>query len=248
MSKDCFNLDKIASALEGLEETIIYKLIDRAQFALNESIYQKGKSGFAGFDDLSLFEIRLKYQEEIDSIFGRFAVPEERPYFKKLPAPQRALNPENSGFPYYDFDIVNQSIEIYSSYMELARRICVPEDDGQYGSSAEHDVFVFQAISRRIHYGALYVAESKFLERPKQYTKLIMEKDTEGLTDLLTRAEVERRILTRVREKADIIQKTINIKVRKKIDAGITLDYYRDTIIPLTKKGEILYLLNRPIS
>ena len=38
-------LDTIAAHLEGLEETIISKLIDRAQFAQNLVVYEQGKSG-----------------------------------------------------------------------------------------------------------------------------------------------------------------------------------------------------------
>jgi len=53
------NLDKIATDLEGLEETIIARLIDRAQFRRNRLAYQPGKSGFKGETELSLFALRL---------------------------------------------------------------------------------------------------------------------------------------------------------------------------------------------
>ena len=53
------DLDKIATDLEGLEETIIARLIDRAQFRRNRPTYQPGKSGFTGEGALSLFALRL---------------------------------------------------------------------------------------------------------------------------------------------------------------------------------------------
>ena len=53
------DLKLIAARLEGLEETIISKLIDRAQFHVNKIIYNPGASGFAGDTEASLFQIRL---------------------------------------------------------------------------------------------------------------------------------------------------------------------------------------------
>ena len=83
------NLSTIAAQLEGLEETIIQKLIDRAQFAANAAAYRPGESGFASAGDKSLFDLRLRYQEEMDAAFGRFKVPEERPFHSDLPDPHR---------------------------------------------------------------------------------------------------------------------------------------------------------------
>ena len=40
------DLNIIATMLEGLEEAIIARLIDRAQFRANEVIYLPGQSGF----------------------------------------------------------------------------------------------------------------------------------------------------------------------------------------------------------
>ena len=73
-------LHLIAAQLEGLEETIITKLIDRAQFKANLVAYEAGKSGFDGAENESLFDLRLRYHEEMDAYFGRFCVPEERPF------------------------------------------------------------------------------------------------------------------------------------------------------------------------
>jgi chorismate mutase len=78
-------IDTIAARLEGLEETNISKLIDRAQFCVNKRIYRPGESGFEGENKRSLFLLRLFFHEKIDAQFGRFCVPEERPFFSLLP-------------------------------------------------------------------------------------------------------------------------------------------------------------------
>ncbi len=99
-----------------------------------------------------------------------------------------------------------------------------------YGSALEHDVMALQAISRRVHYGAIYVAESKFnsqekLLRPliKQWQEscnnsnykygeyLINNKDEaieyqERILDLIIRPEIEKNILQRVYDKTLTIQ------------------------------------------
>ena len=51
--------------------------------------------------------------------------------------------------------------------------------------------------------------------------------------------------MSRVREKTVSIQTAVNPIVRKVIDPDIVVDFYRNSIIPITKEGEVLYLLNR---
>jgi len=239
------DLNNIASRLEGLEETIIFKLIDRGQWCENTIAYTNGKSGFVSEKTRSLFELRLYYHEEMDAKFGRFCVPEERPFSSGLPSPKRDVNLPDSGLYIDDYNIVNLSHDILDSYKNLLTRICPQGDDGQYGSSVEHDVYAVQAIARRIHYGAFYVAESKFQSDPKGYSKLIADNDVDGMMEKLTRKDVEERILERVKNKVESAQSKTSQLVRNVIDPQIFMDYYRDFLIPLTKQGEILYLLNR---
>lgn len=239
------DLNKIATDLEGLEETIIARLIDRAQFRRNRLAYQPGKSGFKGETELSLFALRLKFQEEMDACFGRFAVPEERPFNKNLPDAKRIVRLPDNCLQLSDYNAVNLTDKILESYVKLVPQICAVGDDAQDGSSVEHDVYAFQAISRRIHYGAMYVGETKYLSDPATYRKAVETKDTRTLETLLTRPEVEQRILRRVHEKVAIIQAAAKVNTRITIDPGVVRQYYAAYIIPLTKEGEILYLLNR---
>lgn len=238
------DLPAIAAFLEGLEESIIYKLLDRAQFSRNHAAYRPASSGFAAWPHLSLLEVRLRMQEEMDARFGRFLIPEERPFTSSLPASERVMTPRVS-FPVDDPACISQNRPMYRAYMELLDRICQEGDDGQYGSSVEHDVFALQAIARRIHYGSFHVAEAKYTAEPAKYAALVAAGDDGGLMAALTRKEVEERILQRVRRKVDELQSLVNPLVRRTIDAELVLGFYRDTVIPLTKAGELAYLKHR---
>jgi chorismate mutase len=242
---DRFDLTKISALLEGLEETIIFKLIDRAQFRRNPTVYEKGKSGFDGAHNESLFTLRLRHQEKMDALFGRFCVPEERPFCTHLPGSRRKLSIPRTGLTLGDINAVNLGAMILDLYLDLVPRVCINGDDGHYGSSVEHDVYALQAIARRIHYGALYVAESKYRSDPKRYGAMIRAADAQGILALLTRREVEETIAARIREKVEQTQARVNRKIRHVIDPDIILQFYRDCIIPLTKEGEVMYLIQR---
>ena len=244
--------DSIAAHLEGLEETIISKLIDRVQFCINDRIYRPGESGFEGEKRQSLFHLRLLFQEKMDARFGRFCVPEERPFNHRLPREQRRVALPPTGLHIGNLNAVNLMRDIVTRYQELVTAICRNGDDGQYGSSVEHDVYAVQAISRRIHYGSLYVAESKFREREAHYTALVAARPEKedaiaAITEQLTRAEVEDKILNRVRDKVAAAQVNVNTKVRMLVDPNTVADFFKSAIIPLTKRGEALYMLQRSI-
>lgn len=238
-------LDIVAATLEGLEDTIIFKLLDRAQFAVNRSVYLPGLSGFESEQGRSLFEIRLRWQEEMDSQFGRFIVPEEMPFTKGLPSPKRRMNLPDTGLCSSAVNKVDLTPLILERYHGLLENICRSGDDGHYGSSVEHDIYALQALSRRIHYGSLYVAECKYRENRQQYQEFIHTGNRAAILELLTRKEVEERIIGRVRDKLAYAQEHVNETVRTRIDPEIILTLYRDTVIPLTKEGEVAYLLSR---
>jgi chorismate mutase len=239
------DLNHVAAHLEALEETIISKLIDRAQFRENPIVYEAGKSGFAGEATRCLFDVRMHYHEQMDALFGRFCVPEERPFCRTLPEPLRKVTLPDTGLHIDDFDKVNYTAQIRTRYVELAARLCRPGDDGQYGSSVEHDVYAIQAISRRIHYGAFYVAECKYRSAPEQFGALVEQLDIDMIGKLLTRQEVEDRIISRVAQKTIEMQKAVNPELRHVINPELIVHFYRETVIPLTKLGEIDYLLHR---
>jgi chorismate mutase len=238
-------IETIAETLEALEETIILRLIDRAQFKANQIAYERGKSGFQGEKVKSLFELRLRYHEEMDAVFGRFLFPEERPFNRDLPEARRKVYGVPTSLDLPDYNAVNLTSEVKARYLSLVPRICRDGDDGQYGSSTEHDVYALQAISRRIHYGAMFVAESKYRLDRQVYDGLIRRNDRQGIGNHLTRPEVEEQICRRVVIKTDKIQAEANRRIRTLIRPEVVRDFYRNTVIPLTKEGEVLYLLHR---
>ncbi len=240
-----FDLDLIAARLEALEETIIHRFIDRAQFANNEAAYLPKYSGFAGAEDSSLFQVRLEAQERLDAEFGRYVVPEERPYTSALPEPRRQVLLPDTGIALIQYDCINQTAKICSAYLQSLVTLCPSGDDGQYGSSVEHDVSALQAIARRVHYGALYVAESKYRRSPDLYRELIRSADAAELLRRLTRPEVEDAVVARLAAKVEHLQAHVNRSIRRIVEPELLVEFYRDVVIPLTKAGQVAYLLRR---
>ena len=239
-----FQLDRIASILEGLEESIVYKLLDRAQFARNPGAYSESESGFPEYPGESLLDVRLKFQEDMDARFGRFEVPEERPFTSKLPVATRSVK-DLPVFPLSSLDVISQSAGIKRAYLRLLDDLCANGSDGHLGSSVEHDVAALQAIARRIHFGALYVSEAKFRADPVHYEDLATRGNKDAILQALTRSVVEQKIIQRVGAKVDSIQMQVNHSVRRKIEPRVILDFYQNVVIPLTKEGEVAYLLSR---
>lgn len=242
---EMLSLSHIAARLEALEETIIMRFLDRAQFAINREAYLPGRSGFEGAGDESLFDLRLAAQERMDAEFGRFMVPEERPVSEPLPDPRRTVHLPDLPLRINDPDVVRRSPQIRDAYLAVIPALCEDDDDGQYGSAVEHDVYTIQAIARRVHYGALYVAEAKYRERTDEYRRAARAGDRETLLSMLTREDVEARILERLEKKVRDLQVDANTEVRRVIGPEVIVSFYRETIIPLTKSGQISYLLER---
>lgn len=244
MSVD-LKLDVIAARLASLEETLIYKLLDRAQFAGNPGAYQPGQSRFVPAEASSLFELRLLFQETLDTQFGRYRIPEERPFHQGLPAARRSPPLAETGLVIADLETINVTGAIRKAYLGLVPLLCGDGDDGQWGSSVEHDVICLQALGRRIHYGSLYVAETKFREAPDKFQALVSGRDDAGLMAAITRAEVEERVLARVGAKVEAVQSVSDPALRRLVDPAVVVDFFRHAIIPLTKEGEIRYLYQR---
>ncbi|KAJ3716847.1 chorismate mutase [Lentinula raphanica] len=284
---DPLSLEHIRSVLIRLEDTIIFGLIERAQFAHNPRIYQRAafqelkNIGFEG----SWLEWFLKETETFHAKARRYTSPDEYPFTSGLPEP--VLPPLQ--FPRILFpNKINANASILSFYVRyivprITRRatLCLAaskrikgilgdeeyEDDGNYGSAATIDVEVLQAISKRVHYGK-FVSESKFLENPAAFIPHILKPNRSKLDELITKPEVERKLLVRLRAKAatyaqdldlDHFSNGINNGEVKgngvnghglngnsaKIEVDGVVDLYESYIIPLTKEVEVDYLLHR---
>ncbi|KAJ6559152.1 chorismate mutase [Mycena vulgaris] len=307
--EDPLSLDRIRGVLTRLEDTIIFSLIERAQFAQNTRIYQRG-----AFPELTAVGFQGSWLEwflkEIETFHGMDLHPcpvlilfnvgpskrkrdgtlDEYPFSADLPDP--VLPPLK--FPEILFpNSVNANPSILSFYIRtivprITRRATVAlaaskrangitgddefEDDGNYGSAATIDVEVLQSISKRVHYGQCnisqrnilteyvagkFVSESKFQENPAAFIPHIQERNRPALEALITKPEVERKLLQRLQKKAATYAQDFapdgefkrdadgNVDVTGKIDVDGVVELYESFIIPLTKEVEVDYLLNR---
>ncbi|KAI0771390.1 chorismate mutase [Irpex lacteus] len=247
------DLDVIRGILTRLEDTIIFALIERAQFAHNPRAYERGafqELKDIGFDK-SWLEWFLKETESFQAKARRFTSPDEYPFtpITELPAPVlKSVAYPSVLYP----NKVNVNPSIYSFYdhppsnshaFRLKRSKGVKgddeyEDDGNYGSAATIDVEVLQAISKRVHY------------EPSRLHPHILNPNREALEALITKPEVERKLLQRLRKKALVYAQDFAPDGEPrgdaaKIDVDGVVELYESYIIPLTKEVEVDYLLAR---
>ncbi|RDX90289.1 Chorismate mutase 1, chloroplastic, partial [Mucuna pruriens] len=244
-------LDHIRHTLIRLEDSIIFSLLERAQYCYNEDTYDPDAFTMDGFHG-SLVEYMLMETEKLHAKVGRYKSPDEHPFFQDgLPEPM--LPPLQ--YPQVLHPIAD-SININEKVWSLYFRVLIPQivkqgDDGNSGSTAVCDVMCLQALSKRIHYGK-YVAEAKFQASPDAYKPAIIAQDKDRLMELLTYPEVEEAIKRRVDMKTKTYgqEVVINMKEQRtepvyKINPNLVADLYGDWIMPLTKEVQVAYLLRR---
>jgi len=238
-------LENIRNVLIRQEETIIFALVERAQFKQNKIIYEKGGIELPNFDG-SFLDYLLRGTEALHATIRRYTSPDEHPFFKDLPEP---LLPAEI----YDYPIKKTNVNINDKIKEIYLNKIIPSmceqgDDGQYGSSAVCDVNALQALSKRIHCGK-FVAESKFLSDKEEFIALINAKDKAAIMNKITNKAVEEKLLKRVKLKAATYGKEIGAENtsndKLKISPQLVADIYEKWIIPLTKEVEVEYLLER---
>lgn len=245
-------LDSIRHSLIRQEDSIIFSLLERAQFCYNPNTYDKN----VFTKDASLVEFMLKETEKLHAQVGRYRSPDEHPFFSEdLPEPMlppmqypKVLHPIA--------DSININDKIWGMYFSrLLPRLVKEGDDGNCGSSAVCDTICLQALSKRIHYGK-FVAEAKFQEAPDVYEPAIKAQDGNQLMQLLTYESVEAAIMQRVEAKAKVygqevicgIESTNKIETSSpsyKIKPKLVADLYGKWIMPLTKEVQVAYLLRR---
>ncbi|KAJ1956327.1 chorismate mutase aro7 [Dispira parvispora] len=258
-------LPELRNTLIRLEDTIIFGLIERCQFKHNDIIYQPGAFQFATGYKGSFLQNFLWELEKVHAKVRRYQSPDEYPFFQDLPEPilppldyPEILHPNE----------ININDKIYNMYThDIVPQACAPGDDKNYGSSATRDIECLHALSKRIHYGK-FIAEAKFQD-PKyhdKYVQLIRSKDNQGIYDLLTNLEVEKKLLRRLHRKAMVYGQDLDEEVPSpypnddppslhssfsslsqpsKINADLVVQLYEQYVIPLTKEVEVEYLLQR---
>ncbi|KAF7977795.1 hypothetical protein HWV62_281 [Athelia sp. TMB] len=268
LAGDPLSLDRIRAILTRLEDTIIFSLIERAQFAHDPKIYQRG--AFKELRDLgfegSWLEWFLKETETFHAKARRYTSPDEYPFTSDLPDPvlpslsfpkilyPNKVNANPSILSFYTRSIVPRITRRATLTLAAKKRASgilgddEYEDDGNYGSAATIDVEVLQAVSKRVHYGK-FVSESKFVDHPSAFIPHIQKPNRPALEALITKPEVEQSLLLRLRKKAEIYAQNFaaegEASASTKIDVDGVVDLYESYIIPLTKEIEVDYLLQR---
>jgi chorismate mutase len=251
-----FDLSAIRDALARQEETIVFSVIERGQYTLNAQVYTRGElsltPGDAQFPHDSFFEHFLYQTEQLHSRLGRYRAQDlEHAFFaaRSLPTPALSKTPtEPWGQPLAP-NSININDEILSVYVEqVAPRISLKAgegDDGHCGSTCVCDIALIQALSHRVHYGKL-VAETKFRAETERFQALIKAQDAAGIMQALTNEAVEKQVIERVRIKAARYGRSEDEGGGAfKVDPQIIADVFRDIIIPLNKKVQVQYLLQR---
>lgn len=235
-------LESIRSNLIRQEETIIFSLIERAQFGKNLKIYTDTGIHIPDYNG-SFLSYMMEEMERVFARVRRYTAPDEHPFTKNLPEPFLTAM-------VYDWPIKQTAININDKILtiyvdEIIPLICEKNDDHNYGSACVNDFTVLQALSKRIHYGK-YVAESKYLGDIEGYKKLIEARDEEGIMEKLTNMQVEEKLLERVKIKTRTYgQEPETVNPIMKIQPDVISKIYKDFIIPLTKDVEVEYLLQR---
>lgn len=246
------SLPHIRYQLIRLEDTVIFHLIERAQFPYNSSIYVAGAIPIPG-SALSFSDWVLREQERVQSRIRRFQSPDEYPFFED--AMEELILPPMEYPKILWENTVNVNGELKSRYVrDILPGVCPkPEREERkreaqenYGSAATADVACLQSLSRRVHFGK-FVAESKFLENPELFVKLIKAADRKGIDDAITNSAVEKKVLERLRLKAEMYGTDPNMDAQapRKIDVDAVVAMYKDHVIPLTKVVEVEYLMER---
>jgi chorismate mutase len=90
-----------------------------------------------------------------------------------------------------------------------------------------------------------FVSESKFVEDPATFIPLILQRNYDALHALITKPDVEKKLLLRLQKKAATYAQDIvdgdskDVGKANKIDVDGVVDLYESYIIPLTKEVEV---------
>jgi chorismate mutase len=228
------------------EETIIFALIERAQFRTNDLIYVPNAFLIPGFQG-TFSQYLLSELEKVYATVRRYTSPDEHAFSPLSVLPQPLLPALCFPSTLVENDI-NFNADVQRVYREsIVPAICEEGDDQNYGSAAACDVACLQALSKRVHYGK-FIAEAKYASDPEKYGRLARAGDRDALWALLSDANVERDLLARVENKA----RNYGVDVTHggtgdvyKVEPRRIMEIYQDFIIPLTKVVEVEYLLVR---
>ncbi|XVE83733.1 hypothetical protein DITRI_Ditri16bG0109900 [Diplodiscus trichospermus] len=137
-------LEAVRHSLIRQEDSIIFSLLERAQYCYNADTYDPDAFSMEGFNG-SLVEYMLRETERLHAQVGRYKSPDEHPFFPdELPDPMLPpLQYPQVLHPIADsININNQVWEMY--FRNLIPRLVKKGDDGNCGSTAVCDTMCLQ--------------------------------------------------------------------------------------------------------
>ncbi|KAG5237224.1 hypothetical protein OIU76_012013 [Salix suchowensis] len=250
-SSQTLTLDAIRKSLILQEDSIIFNLLLRAQYAYNANTYNDGALCIGSFHG-SLVKFIAKETEKLHAQAGRYRSPDEHPFFPENLPPSMLLPSQHPKVLHPCADSININEMVWNMYFtDLLPKLAKAGDDDNCGSAAVCDTVCLQALSRRIHYGK-FVAEAKFQESTAEYEAAIKVQDRARLMELLTYETVEAAVKKRVEMKTrkygqegSITQQEGAADPIYKVEPHLVAQLYEDWIMPLTKEVEVEYLLRR---
>ncbi|XP_073018903.1 chorismate mutase 1, chloroplastic-like isoform X3 [Primulina eburnea] len=214
-----YTLEGIRNSLIQQEDSIIFSLVERAQFCYNAETYDSNSSldGFQG----SLVEYIVRETEKLHAKVGRYKSPDEHPFFPDdLPEPilppleyPKVLQPAA--------EAININVQIWEMYFRsLLPRLVKEGDDGNYGSAATCDIICLQDRAQLMDLLTHPAVEEAVKRRVEQKTRRFgQELTVDGGEDATNPVY--------------------------KINPCLVAELYDNWIMPLTKQVQVEYLLRR---
>ncbi|RHY35344.1 hypothetical protein DYB32_000217 [Aphanomyces invadans] len=242
-------LDDYRNVLIRQEETIIFALIERAQFPRNTAIYRKRadaaesllsfKGKYHSFEG-SFLEFMLSETERLHALNRRYTSPDEHAFFPSF-LPDPILPPLD-----YQTVLMPNTININDQIMSVYLEKLLPHITQDIDDHTTVGILDISTLGP-----SRFIAEAKF--QTERYTKLILNNDAEGIMDALTNLAVEDKVVMRVRFKASTYGQDIDGSTTHdatsfehcKVDPQVIADLYRNFVMPLTKQVQVTYLLQR---
>ncbi|MDE1865378.1 MAG: hypothetical protein KGH94_01925 [Candidatus Micrarchaeota archaeon] len=232
-------LPEIRSRLGRCEAGIVLAFSERAEHPSNSRMYLRGELG--GIEMLtsgqSFSESYMTDREVLDRIYGRFRDNRQHPFFPHVANQRLAYLREATKDPVPRG--ANKNAEIRRAYFKALKLLCREGDDGQYGESATADLDCLERLSFRVHYGDV-VAERKLQDNPDLFRPLILADDWQGVKSALRDTNVEAAVIDRVSKKCLMYGVPDNV-------SRVIVDFYADTVIPVTVAVEVEYLKRRKL-
>ncbi|EXB38040.1 Chorismate mutase [Morus notabilis] len=217
---DNLTLDAIRYSLIRQEDSIIYNLLERAQYCYNADTYDPNAFSMDGFHG-SLVEYMVKETEKLHAQVGRYKSPDEHPFFP-VGLPEPLLPPMQYPQVLHPVaDSININNKVWNMYFkDLIPRLVKEGDDGNYGSTAVCDTMCLQ-------------------DKDKLMALLTYPSVEEAIKN-----RVEMKAKTYGQEMPVNIEEDVADPVYK-IKPSLVAVLYGDWIMPLTKEVQVQYLLRR---